>query len=223
MRTVPKKRLERVQYFEDHIAPFTTNAAAIGLLPADVTDLSTKTTAARAAYNAQQTAIQAAQTATTSFYNAWNAMRLSGDGALEKIRNKALVTGNPNVYTLAQVAPPAPPTPAGDPGTPFGFKVELTSTGALKCKWKNSNATYATYQVYRRLGDTGAFEFFAGVGQKKFTDTTVPAGTAMIQYQMQAVRSTGVSEWATFTVNLGNSLTSVPAITATTSPTRIAA
>jgi hypothetical protein len=204
MSTVPKVRVERVQFYEDHIAPFTTHAVAIGLTSGEVTDLTAKTTAARNAYNAQQAAIQASKAATEAFYNAVVMLSIAGDAAITKIRAKASVTNDANIYTLAQIPAPATPTPAGPPGTPSDFKVTLGSTGTINLSWKNRNATSCVYMIYRKLTATGQFESLGGTGAKKYSDNTVPAGTAQVQYQVQAVRSTGLSEWALVVVNLGN-------------------
>lgn len=203
MGRTPSNPLAKLQYFEDHIAPFTANAVAIGTTAATVTLLSTKTTAARSAYNAQQVARQAAENATQAFRDAVAAMNVVGQGILKQVDTTAEQTSNPNVYTLAQVTPPSGRTPRGEPGTPFGFKVEIGNIGELILKWKNSNASGCVYNIYRRLGNTGDFQTLGGVGRKTFTDDTVPAGTTQVQYQIQAVRSTGVSQYGVFTVNLG--------------------
>jgi len=41
-------------------------------------------------------------------------------------------------------------------------------------------------------GATGEFGYLGGVGGKSFIDDTVPAGSAQVQYQIQAVRSTSI-------------------------------
>jgi hypothetical protein len=203
MSRTPDTRLQKLQYFEDHISPWNTNAVAIGTTTATVATLNTKAQAARTAYNAQQTARQAAEAATENFRVAIEAMNAVGQGILKQIDTMAQTTGNQGVYALAQVAPRATPTSRGAPGKPFDFTVEIGSLGELILKWKNSNGTGAVYTVYRRLGATGEFELLGGIGAKSYTDATVPAGTAVVTYQIQAVRSTGVSQWASFTVNLG--------------------
>lgn len=203
MGRTPRSLIDKVQYFENHLAPFQANAVQIGTTEANVTLLGTRTSQARAAYDAQQVARQAAKNATEAFVLAVRAMNEVGQGIIKNIDAMAESTGNPNVYTLAEVAPPATPTDRGDPGTPFDFKVAVGTTGTLETKWKNSNATGAVYLIYRRLGPTGELVYLGGVGAKKFVDDTVPAGTAQVQYQIQAVRSTGKSDWAMFIVNLG--------------------
>ena len=54
----------------------------------------------------------------------------------------------------------------------------------------------------RKVGE-GAFEYLGGAGEKKWTDSTLPAGATQITYQIQAVRSTAVGPWAQFNVNFG--------------------
>jgi hypothetical protein len=205
MAVVPSKQIEKVQYYQDHIAPFTTNATAIGITTTEVTDLDTKATAARAAYDAQQAAKQAAKTATEAFDNAANAMSVAGAAIIKKIRAKAEQTGNPAVYTLAQI--PAPPTPTAKPapGKPTDLTVQLNGNGSLMLKWKcpNPPGTSGTlYQIFRAVG-AGEFVYLGGSGQKSFQDNTVPAGATKLTYQIQAVRSTAVGEFAQFIINFG--------------------
>ncbi len=116
-------------------------------------------------------------------------------------------TAGESVYSLAQVTPPATPTNIGPLGKPSGFTCELGTTGALNLTWKNTNprgATGAVYQIWRRIGGVGEFTYLGGVGSKKFTDTTVPVSSTQVQYQIQAVRSTSMGEFALFIVNFGS-------------------
>src|SRR5688500_16204746 len=107
MNVVPVKAIDRVQFYEDHIAGWTTNATAIGTTSAAVTDLQTKTTAARNAYDAQQAAQQAAKDATLAFHNAVTAMSTAGAAIIKQVRAKAEVSADPNVYVLASIPAPA--------------------------------------------------------------------------------------------------------------------
>ena len=106
------------------------------------------------------------------------------------------------------------PAPVGNPGTPTDFRVGLLGDGSLDLKWKCKNpagCTNVVYQVWRRLGGTGALAYLGGVGQRKFVDTTIPPGASLLTYQIQAVRSTGVGGWATFNVSFGPVTESMPA------------
>jgi hypothetical protein len=202
---MPPDKVGKIEFCENHTAPWTTNAVAIGTTAAAVTDLTTKTTAARAAFNAQQAAQQAAKAATNDFNLAVTAMAAAASDIIKQVRVKASTAGN-SVYSLAEIPVPATPSPIGPLGTPQSFKVTLAQTGALELSWKCTNprgATGTVYQLYRRIGATGEFTYLGGVGEKKFMDDTVPAGSAQVQYQIQAVRSTSVGPWALFIVNFG--------------------
>ena len=43
MSLVPEKTVERIQFWENHTGPFSTNAVAIGITTTEATDLTTKT------------------------------------------------------------------------------------------------------------------------------------------------------------------------------------
>lgn len=199
---VPVKRVDKVQFYEDHIVPFTTNAVAIGITTTEVTDLDTKTDAARAAYTARQ----AAKSATELFYNAVNTMGSAGAAIIKKIRAKVEQTGNPNLYALAQIPAPQAPSPVPPPGTPTHFKVSLSQGGALTLAWKCPNPAGAVgtiYQVSQRVGTSGPLTFIGATGNKKFIDQTLPTGSSSITYRIVAVRSTAQGPEALFTVNFG--------------------
>lgn len=209
MGVVPDSRLGKIEFYEAHIAPWTSNAAAIGLTPAAVTALGTLTTQARAAFNAAEAARQAAKAATQNFYDKVRAMH-NGPGAgadmIQTIRNHAETKNDPNVYVLAQIPPPATPGTTPPPGTPFDFTVGLLQNGALELRWKcnNPSGTVGTiYEVKRRTGGSGAFGYVGSSGVKNFTDDTVPAGSPSVTFQITAVRSTQRGNPAQFTVNFG--------------------
>ena len=211
MSVVPDKYIDRVQFYETHLTPWAANAVAIGTTAGLVTDLTTKTTAARAAYDAQQSVQAAAKAATLTLKTSVAAMGLAGAAIINQIRAKA-ASGGDGVYALAQIPAPAVPAPVGRPGTPTGFEVALNGDGALGLKWKCANPAGSVgtiYQVWRRINGTGTpsasatFDYLGGSGTKSFNDATVPAGSAALTYQIQAVRSTATGPWAQFNVNLG--------------------
>jgi hypothetical protein len=203
MGVIPKKIVERIQFYENHTGPFTTNAVAIGISSADATSLDAKTVAARDAYSAHQAAKQAAEAATTALYNAMAALSTEGAALIEKIRAHAKQTGNDNIFNLAQIPPPATPQPKGAPGAVTAFTATLTGNGALETAWECANppGTMGTiYQIYRRIDGAGGFVYVGGSGEKRYEDDTIPAGTFKVEYQIQAVRSRKVGPWTTFTV-----------------------
>src|SRR5689334_3796315 len=159
MSVVPSETVAKIQFFEDHNTPWSTNAVAIGTTTTEVTALATKTAAARAAYDAQQAAQNAAKDATLNLRLAVEAMALAGANIIKKVRAKAGTDGA-GVYALASLPAPATPSPVPAPGTPTDFTATLNPDGSLKLRWKCVNPAGGKgtiYQVSRRTGSTGAF------------------------------------------------------------------
>lgn len=202
---LPKNMLDRVQWCENHLATFTTNATAIGTSSAAVTALGTLTSTARAAFDAQQVAQDAAKDATGDFHIAVDAMTNGAADIVRQIKAKAAIAGD-SIYTLASIPIPAPPSPVGPPGTPTDFKASLNPDGSLNLAWKCVNPAGSqgtTYQVYRKLSGEGAFTFIGATGTRTFLDDTVPSTGAPINYQIVALRSTATGTAAVFVVNFG--------------------
>ena len=205
MSVVPKKKIDMIEFYENHVGPWTTNAVAIGTSASAVTDLDTKTDTARAKWVARQAAQASAEAATIELNVAVEVMATAGAAIIKQVRAKAEMSGD-GVYALAQIPVPATPSPVGAPGTPSNFKVQLRQDGTLDLRWKCANPAGCDgtmYQVYRRVGSAGEFTYLGGSGEKEFTDATVPAGASAITYKIQGVRSTAVGEWGEFNVNFG--------------------
>lgn len=151
---------------------------------------------------------QAPQTRTKGTIQARN------DAALPLVQKAAELAGiienHPGVTNQQKIdlglSVRATPSPAPAPGTPSDFKVELLGDGSVSITWKANNATGltgVTYQVWRRFGSEGEFAYTGAVGIKKFIDSTIPAGTPQVQYQIRGIRPTGAGAWAQFNVNFG--------------------
>lgn len=191
MPVVSYKDLEAIQQFENWIPVWTNNAVAIGTTAAAVTAMDLKVKAARTSYTAQQAAKMAAKTATNSFHDHVELMRDAGADIIRQIRTQAEVTNNPNVYNLAQVPPPAPPSPAPLPGQPTNFSVGLTGSGGILLTWKSTNSSPSTgayFTVRRRLAGENTFTVAGGTGSKSFVDDTVPFGTNLVTYLVQGFK-----------------------------------
>jgi hypothetical protein len=204
MGLIPDTKPGKIAFFNAKIDPWTTNAVAIGTTTTAVTDLTTKLATASDKYDAQVAALEIAKAATAAADEAIAALVQAGNDIIKQVRIKATTAG-PSVYELAQIPAPATPTAVTTLGTPTDFTVELQTTGALKIKWKcaSPRATGMVYQVYRRTTPTAEFEYLGGSGAKEFVDSTIPAGSSQVTYQIQAVRSTAVGEFAQFNVNFG--------------------
>ena len=204
MPIVPNKPADKITWYEAHIAPWTASATQIGSSAPEITALDTLTQTARAKLTAQQAARDAARTATNQLREAVLAMAVAGSDVLKKVKAKAATTAG--VWDLAQIPPPATPSPVGPPGMPTTFKVTLNPEGSLQLTWKCSNPAGAggtIYQVSRKIGAQGAWTMIGGAGEKKFLDNSVPAGVATVSYRVQAVRSTQKGTANDFTVNFG--------------------
>lgn len=106
----------------------------------------------------------------------------------------------------------ATPTPMAPPGTCSDFKTELLADGSVQNTWKANNPTGmsgVTYQIWRRFGSEGDFSFAGASGEKKYIDSTIPAGTQQVQYQIRGIRPTSAGAWAQFNVNFGQASSGV--------------
>lgn len=210
---VPDSNTGKLTFYEAHFSPWTANAVAIGLTPEAVTALGTKIDASRTAYDNMIAQRNAAKAATQNFYDTVIDMHASpGAGAdmIAAIKNFAQTTDNPQVYTLAEIPPPATPAPAPAPGRPYRFEVELRPLGSIALGWKcdNPRGVYGTlYEVRRRIGTAGEFVLIGSSGEKSFVDETLPsdAGAAEggVTYAITAVRSTVRGIEGVVTVNFG--------------------
>ena len=81
-----------------------------------------------------------------------------------------------------------PPAPAMD------LAFTLLSTGAIRVTWTGTTANGTFYDVYRKLGDTGAFTLIGSSAARSFDDATLPAGTTNATYYTVARRDQFTSE-----------------------------
>jgi hypothetical protein len=205
MAVIPEGALEQIQFAETHISAWT-NPSAIGLTAAQVQNLTNLTKAARMSYNATQATRAAAKAATVGFHNDTAAMRTALAELVRVIKTYADTTNNPNVYTLAQIDPPAPPSPAEAPGKPEQFTITLNSGGSLTLRWKSSNAAASSggmFSVTRKIGNgsyvnVGSVPGGAGGGRgsrfTEWTDVTLPAGTSFVSYIVTPNRGGKIGE-----------------------------
>lgn len=192
MGVVPQNREAKLAFYEAHLAPWTTNATNIGLTAGEVANLTALAEAGRATLLAAGEARNASKAATQAFYAAIAALGKAGNGLVETIRLFAEANNNPSVYSLAQIPPPAIDAPVPPPGMPREFTVTLAQNGWINLQWKCTNpegANGTAYEVQRKIGG-GPFSIIgiAG-GNKTYIDSTLPAGSTGVVYQVTGVRS----------------------------------
>lgn len=193
-----------------HSAAFTANAVAIGLTVPKATAYATLLTAADKAITDADKAKAAYRAAVVSANEAVRALNGSLNGTSELVRTiRAFAESQADpdaVYNLAQIDPPAAPTPMQPPNaaTDVGVSID-TATGAIVLKWKASQSGSGTvYVVKRRTNSTGPWEFVGTAGSDKtFVDATLAAGPDSVQYSIQAQRSNLSSSATAVVVNFG--------------------
>ncbi len=189
MAVLPTTRLAQIEWFEQRLAAWLENAAAIGLTSAQVTQLQGEIAAARASYLASQQARNDSKSATVEYYSASDTLVADGRDLISTIKSFAEATNDPNVYVLANVPPPAEPTPAGPPDTPTNVTGSINSDGAVELKWSGTLAHSTFFEVLRKIEGETTWTVLDSVGAKKFLDETIPAGTPSVQYRVRAKRA----------------------------------
>ncbi len=195
-----------------HTTVFDEQEGNIGLSASQVTAFTNAINAATAANQAQENARLAYRAAVSAGTDAFNAAKRSASLTTKVIRTFADTTNNPNVYSLAQIPPPAVPGTALPPAKPTDLSVELNNaSGALTLRWKASNpagTNGTSYLIKRKLPGQAEFVYAGISGEKKFVDNTFTAGPDSVQYTVQGHRADSVgAESDAFVINFGKTAT----------------
>jgi hypothetical protein len=191
-----------------HTIPWGSNAAGIGLTAPIALEFTTLTTALATSMDAVETARLAYRNAVNNCNDAYRDLRAAAGNNVRSIRGYAEQQPKPQeIYDLAQIDPPAPPSPMPAPGQCTNLRVELLANGALGLRWKSANpagASGTAYEIFRRIGTSGAFGYIGVAGgDKSYTDDTVPAGSTSVTYEITGIRSGIRGLPAQFLVNFG--------------------
>ncbi|VAX40508.1 hypothetical protein MNBD_PLANCTO03-1213 [hydrothermal vent metagenome] len=203
MAVLPDSRLAQIEWFEQRLAAWMANTAAIGLTPAQVSQLQGEIAAARAGYMAAQQSRNESKSSTVNYYTVSDTLVDDGRDLISTIKAFAEATNNPDVYVLADVPPPAPPGITPPPGTPYEFRVALRQDGSFGLEWKCNNPAGNTVYEIMRSDAGGAMSFVNTAGDKSYIDTTIPANTSPLVYQITAIRSMLRGDPAQFIVQIG--------------------
>lgn len=218
MSVIPETKVGKIDFCLRRVQPWTQNAVEMGSSAQAVADWSDQVLAVQSAYKAQQSAQLAARDATLHLNITLESLMDATASIIKQVRARADLAGD-GVYALASLPVPAAPSPAPAPGKPDELSVQLDATGALILTWKCDNpaGTRGTmYEVRRQIdaAAAGEFTYLGSTGSRKFIDATLPAGTAQVTYQIQAVRSTLAGPVARFIVNFGTGAAGQPAASA---------
>src|SRR5690606_35494118 len=128
-------------------------------------------------------------------------------GMIRTISGYAATSGAINVWELARLDPPAPPTPVPAPTTPTDIATSLNNDGSIVITWTAKNAAPnagTAFTVHRKLEAQASYTSIATVGVRTFTDEIVPPGTPSVQYMIRGIRGDKVGQFSeAVTVYLG--------------------
>ena len=206
MGVIPSGRSEKIAFYKMRLEPWTTNAGDIGLTGPEMANMTALVEAAMAAQEAAALARTQSKLLTQAYYTAVSEMGTTGKGLVETIRTFAIANNNPNVYTLSLIPPPVVDTAIPPPGLPREFTVTLENTGYLTVKWKCTNpegAAGTAYEVQRKIGGGNFVYIGIAGGDKTYVDSTLPAGSTGVVYQVTGVRSGLRGPSAQVNVNFG--------------------
>jgi hypothetical protein len=219
MGVIPTKIAEEITFGETHAPVWFAGPTAIGLTAAQCTAINAAVTAARKAFSDAQSARDASKAATNNLKIKMSSMHTLLADAVQAIRLFAESTSNPNVYTLANIDPPSPPTPAPPPMQPVELGAQIIPGGILRITFKATDTAQGatTYLVSRKLASESRFTVIGSAGSSRstggaslprgfkfFDDVTLPSGSNNMQYMVQGQRGSvfGLPS-QTFTVTIG--------------------
>ncbi len=207
MSVLPDKKNDVIVFCEQHLPVWQAAAATIGLTAPQIAQLATLTSAARDGFTAAGAARQASKAATTTSNASIRTMREFAADLIRQIKAQAELADNPSeVYSAAQIPPPAAPSPLPPPGKPTNVAVTLEPTGAVTISWEASGSSASSgayFNLVRKLPGQGGFSPLGGASgsttenrRMKFTDNSVPASAASqgAQYIIQGQRGTTLGQ-----------------------------
>jgi hypothetical protein len=190
-RNVPHGRIASLQWLEGIYPVWSANAASIGLTSAQTLDLAQDVVNTRGAFTSVTDIRAESKAKTQTFYSQSDALSTKAGALLTIIKGFAKASTDPEaVYQLAQITGKAPPSPVPAPQQPTIFSARLGGDGSVTIDYIGNGAIGTVWQVSRKCAAESTFSFIgnADARTKSFTDTTLPAGTAGADYQVQGVR-----------------------------------
>lgn len=186
-----------VEWCASHAGVFQSQEAGIGLSKAQAAAFGGATEKAETLLIEQAQAWERYLVASQRARDGVALLRREAGDCVRSIRAFAEVSGEANkIYGTARIPVPKSPTPARPPARPSRLAASLNATtGELRMTWKASDPNRrggVVYLVRRRLPGEDAFSLLGTTGKKTFVDSTLPAGTASVQYSIQPQRGGNV-------------------------------
>lgn len=195
--TIPDTKPGQLDFFEARIDAWTANAADLGLLDTQTTQLASLLSVARSAFDEVQQAKLDLKGLVEVQDQFLAELVKFGSQLVQTIRAFAEQTGSAQVYATAMLEPrkspeAIPPFPASN------LTYTLKTSGALEIKWDGRLSTGTSYilerSIFNAQGQPSAFTAIAFIDGLSFKDETVPHGTVHALYQVRALKGETTTE-----------------------------
>jgi hypothetical protein len=191
MPRVPTNVSDLLSFASEHYNTWQGTPASVGLSAGQITSLKGAKDDAIAAVAAQAAAKDGSKASTLTANTKVSNLRKNIAACIRSIVTFADAAADPMaIFALAQIDPTSPPTPSQPPGTPSNITATLDNEGNVTLKWKciNPPGGNVVYSVMRRDDSSGDLTQIGVIGPRMFTDDSIPAGSASVQYQIRAFR-----------------------------------
>jgi hypothetical protein len=150
MGVLPNSRALTIAWFRQRITNWSANAAALGLSIDHVTGLATRLDAAETKLDEANTIRSQSEGVTFEYHVNADDLKSFGADLIKVIKAKAEADGDPSLYALAQIPPPAAPAPLGPPAQPTYLTGVLGSFGEIELRWKGSRRGGTSFKYLPR-------------------------------------------------------------------------
>jgi len=188
MATVPDKLADKLAFFEQHLPIWAADPASIGLTAAQVATLTSLVVSARSTFDFAGTQRAASRAATNDQTIAFADMTNLGGDLIKTIRAFAETNDDPNVYSAAQIPPPAPPSPPGPPALPTGLKAKFMTPFGIRLEWKGSISQGTYFAIFRQQSGETTFTNIQTTRDKFYEDLSLTGGIDAVSYYIAAFR-----------------------------------
>ncbi len=186
MGTIPNDDRQMITFCAAHKDTWSQNQAAIGVSAAQNSAMAAALLSAEKALGEAEAARAVSKGATTTFKSNSRSLRDVCSDIVRTIQTFAKNNNNPAVYGLADIPAPQPRSEnAPPPGQPSDIRAGINSDGSLTLTWKSNNpsgVSNVVYKVQRAFNGTNNYTLLDTVGERTFTDTTIPFGTTSVSY-----------------------------------------
>lgn len=202
MAIQPGPRKNMIEWYEERIAEWGAQSAAIGLSNDQVSSVAVLIANARLELDEFEQRYALARAQTPAYYSAADELRKEGGQLIKIVSAYAQTQNNPgNIYRLAMIPAPATPEEQGAPPVADIVTATLTNQGKVELNWKAPSGGFGSgaYFIVERKwkSNTGEETLWIRIGttaKREFLDGDVPTGFQLIEYRVISGRSDEVSD-----------------------------